>query len=265
MPICPCCGNNLDKRQVYWHLATFDDHFDLAMGDVSTDSTPGPGGESDAGDDRSSSADSGDNPPSANNSGPGNGSGLSAADDDMGYEYDPEIAQVHAHMDLGDAGPALPRLNPILELRWNVPVMFDDWPDEPPEVEPSDSGSESIGDEFVGEDWDPKYVERMEPPGFDPNDEPEFNDNELLAVLEARLGDMAEEEWLDMYSCIISKRDRKTLDLLATRLHTHFSRRTWDDLRYGICKELDIPSEFVAWCRLWILSGLDVTTSQEVD
>ncbi|KAG8731809.1 hypothetical protein FRC10_001437 [Ceratobasidium sp. 414] len=159
MPICPCCGNNLDKRQVYQHLAAFNDQFDLAMGDVSMDSAPGPSGESDAGDDRSSSADSGDNPPSADNSGTGDGLGSSAADDDMGHEYDPEIVQVHAYADLGDAGLALPLLDPIHELRRNVPIMFDDWPDEPPEVEPSDSGSEPIGDEFVGEDRDPEYVE----------------------------------------------------------------------------------------------------------
>jgi hypothetical protein len=48
-----------------------------------------------------------------------------------------------------------------------------------------------------------------------------------------------------------------TLQFLATRLRTHFSRDTYEDLRNGICENLDIPSEFIAWRRLRILSGLE--------
>jgi hypothetical protein len=55
----------------------------------------------------------------------------------------------------------------------------------------------------------------------------------------------------------ITHRDRNILRLLATRLRTHFSRQTYDDLRHGACEELNIPSEFVAWRRLRILSGLE--------
>ncbi|KAL5639602.1 hypothetical protein ACGC1H_006272 [Rhizoctonia solani] len=55
----------------------------------------------------------------------------------------------------------------------------------------------------------------------------------------------------------ISTKDRNTLRLLATRLRAHFSRQTYDDLRHGACEELNLPSEFVAWRRLRILSGLE--------
>lgn len=47
-----------------------------------------------------------------------------------------------------------------------------------------------------------------------------------------------------------------TLRFLATRLRTHFSRSTYEDLRHGVCEGLKLPSEFIAWRRLRILSGL---------
>jgi hypothetical protein len=64
------------------------------------------------------------------------------------------------------------------------------------------------------------------------------------------------------YSCVSDARVLSTKDLnifrfLATCLHTHFSRNTYEDLRNGICKDLEIPSEFIAWRRLHILSGLE--------
>lgn len=58
----------------------------------------------------------------------------------------------------------------------------------------------------------------------------------------------------------MSQTDLKTLELLATRLRTHFSRQTWDDLRHGVCAEYDIPSEFIAWRRLRILSEIETRT-----
>lgn len=56
---------------------------------------------------------------------------------------------------------------------------------------------------------------------------------------------------------VLSERDHKTLRFLAARLRTHFSRQTWEDLRHGACEELGLPSDFVAWRRLRILSGLE--------
>jgi hypothetical protein len=45
---------------------------------------------------------------------------------------------------------------------------------------------------------------------------------------------------------------------LATRLCTHFSHQTYEDLWHGVCEELGIPSEFIAWRRLRVLSGLEL-------
>ncbi|KAF8601364.1 hypothetical protein BDV93DRAFT_393532, partial [Ceratobasidium sp. AG-I] len=55
----------------------------------------------------------------------------------------------------------------------------------------------------------------------------------------------------------LTERDRKTLIFLASRQRTHFSRAVYDDLRLHACEELGLPSDFVAWRRLKILSGLD--------
>ncbi|CAE6431615.1 unnamed protein product, partial [Rhizoctonia solani] len=70
-------------------------------------------------------------------------------------------------------------------------------------------------------------------------------------------GDLDDEEWMDMYERTITLKDRNVLRFLASRLRTHFSRQTYDDLRHGACEELQLPSEFVAWRRLRILSGLE--------
>ncbi|KAF8752833.1 Transposase family tnp2 [Rhizoctonia solani] len=107
-------------------------------------------------------------------------------------------------------------------------------------------------------DCDPMFVEQDHPPTFDPINEPLLTDEEMLEILEMELGDLEDSnEWVDMYTRLISTRDRVILQFLATRLRTHFSRQTYDDLRLGACAELKIPSEFVAWRRLRILSDLE--------
>jgi hypothetical protein len=55
----------------------------------------------------------------------------------------------------------------------------------------------------------------------------------------------------------LTDKDCKSLRFLATRLRTHFSQQTYKDLHHGVCKELGIPSKFVAWQHLQILSGLE--------
>ncbi|KAF8593817.1 hypothetical protein BDV93DRAFT_407592, partial [Ceratobasidium sp. AG-I] len=55
----------------------------------------------------------------------------------------------------------------------------------------------------------------------------------------------------------LTDRDKKTLIFLASRQRTHFSRAVYDDLRLHACEELGLPSDFVAWRRLKILSGLE--------
>ncbi|CAE6475319.1 unnamed protein product [Rhizoctonia solani] len=59
---------------------------------------------------------------------------------------------------------------------------------------------------------------------------------------------------------LLSRKDINTFNLLAARLRTHFSRNTYEDLRQGICGDLGLPSEFIAWRRLRIMSGLETRT-----
>jgi hypothetical protein len=106
-------------------------------------------------------------------------------------------------------------------------------------------------------------------------DEPDFTDEEMEHLLRLHLGDYVDNELVDMCklrllahmplthiheeldSHILSKKDHNLLLILATHLHTHFSRQTWNDLRRGVCKDLDIPTEFIAWHHLRILADLE--------
>lgn len=75
-------------------------------------------------------------------------------------------------------------------------MTIKDWPD------PDDSSLGSASDyedgPIVNGEQDPAYIERDVPLGLDPNDEPALDDEDLLALLEAELGDLADEEWIDM-------------------------------------------------------------------
>ncbi|CAE6418900.1 unnamed protein product [Rhizoctonia solani] len=147
---------------------------------------------------------------------------------------------------------------PALQATWrNPPVTVEVW--DEPRSDSSDSNDEwsDLGEQPVDDDCDPTYVERDEPPRIDPDDEPRLTNDEMRELIELDFGDLLDDEWVDMYSRAVSERDLKTLKFLATRLRTHFSRATWDDLRFGACEELDLPSEFIAWRRLRILSGLE--------
>lgn len=77
-------------------------------------------------------------------------------------------------------------------------MTIEDWPDV---VSEADSGLSDIGDEPIDSlDRDPEYIERPETtsPSFDPNDEPELTEAELRQLLEISLGDLANDEWIDM-------------------------------------------------------------------
>jgi hypothetical protein len=165
-------------------------------------------------------------------------------------------------------------LPPAQGLLRNPPVWIDDWPE--PDDDYAGSDDDTLDNESIHSgERDPEYIERDRMLGLDPEDEPELGDEDLRALLEAQLGDLADEEWIDMCKSFlpavimqtlkviilddrfISDKDHTTLQFLATRLRTHFSRQTYNDLRHGACAPLDIPSEFVAWRRLRILSGLE--------
>jgi hypothetical protein len=78
-------------------------------------------------------------------------------------------------------------------------VAIDDWAsDEEEPVLFTPPGSD-IGDEPVGDaDRDPGFNEQDGPLGLDPDGEPEMDDEELWAYLREHLGDLADEEWVDM-------------------------------------------------------------------
>ncbi|CAE7227515.1 unnamed protein product, partial [Rhizoctonia solani] len=164
-----------------------------------------------------------------------------------------------------------PPFEPV-PVRHNPPVTIEDWPDPDGLFDQSVNGDDENGkdgedgedDEDDGDkedtpDGDPVFVERdNEGLGAYAEDEPLMDDDMLRAFLEMHLGDFAEDEWFDLYNRVLSERDYRTLRLLATRLRTHFSRQTWEDLRHGAAEDdLELPSSFVAWRRLRILSGLE--------
>ncbi|KAG8734374.1 hypothetical protein FRC10_011754 [Ceratobasidium sp. 414] len=170
-------------------------------------------------------------------------------------EMTPNDANVAVH----DAGRDIP-LNPAHGLRRNPPVMIENWPDPEPDAEPLEGEGELDDNEPVdGPDRDPEYIEHDMPAGLNPIDEPRLADEEIRQILQRNLGDLAAQQWVDMYDCILSKRDRNMLRMLAVRLRTHFSRDTWDDLRQGVCEDLNIPSEFIAWRCLRLLAELETS------
>ncbi|KAB5587887.1 Transposase family Tnp2 protein [Ceratobasidium theobromae] len=182
------------------------------------------------------------------------------AADSLGTLFEAVGDLIPAPADVSQSGnhpitpPPAPPLAPAQGLRRNPPVTIEEWPD-------IDAGATSdmsdTHEEPLGLNRDPDFIETMVPPHFDPRDEPLMTDNDIIQLLQEEYGDLDDKEWIDMYTRTITPRDRKILQFLATRLRTHFSRQTYDDLRHGACEELNIPSEFVAWRRLRILSGLE--------
>ncbi|QRV80568.1 Transposase family tnp2 [Ceratobasidium sp. AG-Ba] len=151
--------------------------------------------------------------------------------------------------------PPHPQLRPGV-LR-NPPVMIDNWD----LVGEADfSPPESIIDDasIAGDEQDPDFIEHNGPPGWNPDEVPDMDDVDLLAFLREVMGDLADEEWIDIFERDVSETDRKTLKCLAARLRGHFSREIYDELRLNVCKELGLPSDFVAWRRLKVLArGLE--------
>ncbi|CAE6433638.1 unnamed protein product, partial [Rhizoctonia solani] len=154
-----------------------------------------------------------------------------------------------ANVTLGEDGVTIA---PIPRRR-NPPVTIEDWPDPEDDFAVPEASEEDLPPE-------PPFVERGDTPlGDYPEDEAQMDDEELLRFLQENLGDGVDEEWLrTMYNIEPSEDEHNLLRFLATRLRTHFSRQTYDDLRYGACANLNLPSEFIAWRRLRIMSGLEM-------
>ncbi|KAG9076540.1 hypothetical protein FRC06_009452, partial [Ceratobasidium sp. 370] len=279
--ICPCCQKILGRRQFARHriryLQRLKHNLALeqpnsngpALGDNDPalgDNGPGPGGNDDFAPELAPQAQDEVEPA------PGGGDAflldlmdeLNAAEAPLGS---PDA------MSISDGDPPMFALPPEPErahqVYRNPPVTIDEWPDPNDNPDPSET-SDDDNRSAAGEDRDPAYVEQADAPGFNPDDEPLMDDEQLAAFLQMHLGDLAEEEWIDLFpgsvrilkwlkldDRYLSNKDRTTLQFLTTRLRTHFSRETYNELRHSICAPLGIPSEVVAWCRLRILSGLE--------
>jgi hypothetical protein len=81
-------------------------------------------------------------------------------------------------------------------------VIIEDWPDPDDDFNNSDNENDNHPP-ANGEDQDPPYVEPDPERGLDPEDEPALNEDELWAFLHAELGDLADDEWIDMCKYIL--------------------------------------------------------------
>ncbi|QRV96880.1 Transposase family Tnp2 protein [Ceratobasidium sp. AG-Ba] len=137
----------------------------------------------------------------------------------------------------------------------NPPVVVEDWENkgELDLIELEDIQSDNSVSSAEQEPEFHKYDGQL---GVDADNKPEMDNEELQAYLRERMGDIAYEEWIEIFKRDLTDRDRKTLKFLAARLRSHFSRATYDNLRLHACEEIGLPSDFVAWRRLKVLSGL---------
>ncbi|KAG9078309.1 hypothetical protein FRC06_008433, partial [Ceratobasidium sp. 370] len=108
-------------------------------------------------------------------------------------------------MNTADDSPPMQALPPEPDrphqLRCNPPVTIKEWDDPDYNSRPSEA-SDNDSEPATREDQDPEYVERADVPGLDPNDEPLMDDEHLIGFLEMHLGNLAEEQWIDL-SCQI--------------------------------------------------------------
>ncbi|KAF8601263.1 hypothetical protein BDV93DRAFT_510182 [Ceratobasidium sp. AG-I] len=220
---CPICGDLLSARQLSRHrahyrleleqnLAMLDDQDDPALhnaglahtgvGPVLDGADPGPG---DIGmvEQEDEEADNDGDAYAAEDEDEGEDKDESE-DEDIGsqgkvrYLLEPDaVADMSLVEDDNELPAPPPQLPPAHGLRQNPPVTIEDWPDP----DDSSANSDNDGGPVDNGEQDPPYIERDVPLRLDPNDEPALDDNDLLALLEAELGDLADEEWIDMCKC----------------------------------------------------------------
>ncbi|KAG9086005.1 hypothetical protein FS749_003974 [Ceratobasidium sp. UAMH 11750] len=239
--VCFCCGRRLGDRQLTRHRTDYLAALNAELGEevLRDDENPHVGdGEMGLGD-------------------------IDMEDGEAEYHPNPEADEdpfAGFALDRDNELPALlPDPAPLHGVRRNPPVHLDDWPEPGSKHE---SEAEDLNEGPVdGPDQDPPYEEpnpeahRAE---LNPLNEYQVGDAELRAIYDRELGDLADEEWVELYDEYMKRKDEVMLRFLATRLRTHFSRQTWDELRFGPCEALGLPSEFIAWRRLRILSGLEI-------
>lgn len=89
------------------------------------------------------------------------------------------------------------------EMRRNPPVSIEDWTSGDEAEDAEEGGDSDIDNAPVDNaDRDPEFVERLEPLGLDPDDEPAMDVEELWNILHQHLGDIADDEWIDMCKCL---------------------------------------------------------------
>ncbi|KAG8735378.1 hypothetical protein FRC10_010675 [Ceratobasidium sp. 414] len=88
------------------------------------------------------------------------------------------------------------------ELRWNPPVTIQDWP-EPGSDSESGAGS-AAGKQIENGDQEPVFVEQPKQladpaqPELNPMHEQDVVDQVLRTLMETQLGDLTDEEWLNL-------------------------------------------------------------------
>ncbi|KAG9101427.1 hypothetical protein FRC06_003032 [Ceratobasidium sp. 370] len=90
-----------------------------------------------------------------------------------------------------------PKPERVHQVRCNPPVTMKDW-DDPDDDSETPEASDDNNEPAAGEDRDPEYIERAEGLGFNPNDKPSMDDKQLGDFLEMHLGDLAEDEWINL-------------------------------------------------------------------
>ncbi|CAE6476437.1 unnamed protein product, partial [Rhizoctonia solani] len=133
----------------------------------------------------------------------------------------PALADISMHNE-GPPTPPTPPSSQVQGLSDNPPLTIIEWP-EPDDALENEASKEDEPTPADGPDRDPIFVDQHQPPTFNPVHEPLLSDEEMLEILEMELGDLEDtDEWVDMYTRLITTRDRTVLQFLATRLRTHF-------------------------------------------
>jgi hypothetical protein len=110
-------------------------------------------------------------------------------------------------------------------LRYNPPVTIEEWPDLD-DLWGSEASNEDEPMPVDGPDRDPEFVERDQPPGLDPNDEPLLTDEEMIELLEMELGDLDDsDEWVDMRKLACPSLTIQITDVFCTRYTSYHIQR----------------------------------------
>ncbi|KAG9096535.1 hypothetical protein FRC07_010920, partial [Ceratobasidium sp. 392] len=238
MAICPHCGKaNLSDRTIRDHMKTYreeaGDYLDMIneAEDVELDFGSDDGGSA-LGDDEQNPDNAPDAPripndepmaldndplapddprgdPAPDHDGPPFGAAPDDEDDFDIVDLDALIAREGEDIDMDDVDinlgeednlfvppPAIPPGPPPVYVRRH-PVVIEDWDSDVEALDDIEIPSDDDAPEAGGE-ANPQFHEDDGQRGFDPDEEPDMEDKELWGFLREHLGDLAEEEWVDI-------------------------------------------------------------------